>query len=417
MKKHFIIFLTFFFALHIVWADNIYYNITQENSVSQIQTELQEVINNATSNDKVIVTGSKTDAGVTLTLNIATGKTVVWQATYQSSGNDFGDNSLIFFSGSGIFEVEDNAQLSITTGEVITSTGNNATITVSGGTLTATSGNAIVALGRDPQIYVSGGYLSNDAGNHYPVIIAYDPTPGSQALVHVSGTAKVEAKNMGSAVISTGGVKVSGDAQVMNNTGGDHLQTAIRASSFVEVSDNAKVTARHNRAILCNSAVISGGLVFAYGNKISNVISATSYYIDTDYSGVVIAWDKGAGNTSYEINSTDDIFKLPESATAYWDKKDDQFGISYANDENTGFIPLDVNVLSVRESALLNTTVYPNPTNGKVYTEVEGHIKLYNLQGILLKETFGKEIDLSAYPQGMYLLQTGDGRLVKVVKN
>jgi hypothetical protein len=59
--------------------------------------------------------------------------------------------------------------------------------------------------------------------------------------------------------------------------------------------------------------------------------------------------------------------------------------------------------------------IYPNPTNGKVYIETERDIKVYNQQGELLLETFGNQVDLSTYPQGMYLLQI-NGRWSKVVK-
>jgi len=59
--------------------------------------------------------------------------------------------------------------------------------------------------------------------------------------------------------------------------------------------------------------------------------------------------------------------------------------------------------------------VYPNPTTGKVYIETESKIKVYNQQGQLLQETFGNQVDLSTYPQGVYLLQV-NGRLRKVVK-
>ena len=59
--------------------------------------------------------------------------------------------------------------------------------------------------------------------------------------------------------------------------------------------------------------------------------------------------------------------------------------------------------------------VYPNPTTDKVYIEKESAIKVYNLQGALLQETFGKQVDLSAYPQGVYLLQV-EGKVIKVVK-
>jgi len=52
--------------------------------------------------------------------------------------------------------------------------------------------------------------------------------------------------------------------------------------------------------------------------------------------------------------------------------------------------------------------LYPNPTNSKVYIQKESNIKVYTIQGILLQEAFGKEIDLSTYPQGLYLIQVNE---------
>ena len=444
MKKHLIFLLILFFALSVTYAETFYYEIKQEYSVSQIETNLQAVIDNAASNDMIVVTGSKTNANVSLILNIATGKTVVWQATYQSN-SAFVATNLISFSGNGMFEVangtlitenatalnatgtsstvivsgngkvqtsgngvhaintngnveiKDNAQVSGTTGEVIMSQGNNAIIKVSGGSVTATSENAICALGSTVQILVSGGYVSNDAtAPQPPTIVAYSPS-SVNSLVHISGTGKVEAKGDGNAIIATGGsVRVSGNAQVVSNlTGGNWLPSAIRASHGVEVSDNAKVSASNNYAIVCFNNVIvrdnsiieakenaiaiyiygsgglsngsvtvsdkaqviaannyaisnnvtyftlnvNGGVVFAYGNKISDVINNSDFTLPANY-GVVLAWDKEADNTNYEVYNTDDIFKLPETTTAYWDKKEAKSGISYANGENTGFIPI-----------------------------------------------------------------------------
>jgi M6 family metalloprotease-like protein len=61
--------------------------------------------------------------------------------------------------------------------------------------------------------------------------------------------------------------------------------------------------------------------------------------------------------------------------------------------------------------------VYPVPTTGRVYIENAGEeeIFLYSLPGELLLRTRENSIDLSAYPRGVYLLQTGE-RKVKVVK-
>jgi hypothetical protein len=538
MKKHLSTLLILFFVLPTIWANKIYFNITQEMSVNEIHAGIFNLSGAATINDTIIVTGSKTGANKALTLFVDTEKNLIWQATYQSSVLE-GD-CLIFIYGGGTLEVngalitenayaiyshsdlgvstvivsgegkiqtsgegynaictygnviiKDNAQLSGTTGEVVKSFGDNAVITVTGGTITATSENAIMTKGRNPKIYISGGYLSNNAVGNFPVVYAYDPNYNSQALVHLSGAAKVEAKGDGCAIISTGNVWVTENAEVSNNTGGDDITPAIEGSATVLVTDNAKVSARNDYTILCTKDVIisgnarveakdnaigviiygngaygsvevkdqaqiiaennyaiahtmpnatltvSGGLVFAYGKAMSDVVDFTNFSGPAG-SGVVLAWNKEAGNTNYEMFSTDDIFKLPETATAFWDKKGAEFGVSYANGDNTGFIPLNVNVLSVNETASSNIRVYPNPTTGEVWIcdmryGIYGNgacpiVEVYDIFGRRQKAEGGRqnvgaknfppsqiEINISHLPSGVYFLRV-ENEVVKVVK-
>ena len=49
------------------------------------------------------------------------------------------------------------------------------------------------------------------------------------------------------------------------------------------------------------------------------------------------------------------------------------------------------------------------------YISQESNVKVYSLQGKLLKETFGNEVDLSGYAKGMYLLDV-EGKMFKVVR-
>ena len=60
--------------------------------------------------------------------------------------------------------------------------------------------------------------------------------------------------------------------------------------------------------------------------------------------------------------------------------------------------------------------LYPNPTTGMVYIGTESNIKVYNLQGMFLQESFGDHVDLSDYPTGMYLLQV-ENKWGKIIKN
>ena len=87
-------------------------------------------------------------------------------------------------------------------------------------------------------------------------------------------------------------------------------------------------------------------------------------------------------------------------------------GIDYTED----FIITVHQTVGIAETAVSNLNIYPNPTNGKVYINIESEIKVYNQQGNLLLETFGKQVDLSGYPQGVYLLQVED-TWAKIIKN
>ncbi len=61
--------------------------------------------------------------------------------------------------------------------------------------------------------------------------------------------------------------------------------------------------------------------------------------------------------------------------------------------------------------------VHPNPTNGVVYVNNANgaEIKVHNLNGELLQTTRESRVDLSGYPNGVYLLRIG-GQTLKVVK-
>jgi hypothetical protein len=68
-------------------------------------------------------------------------------------------------------------------------------------------------------------------------------------------------------------------------------------------------------------------------------------------------------------------------------------------------------------------TVYPNPTNGLVHIEIPNqhiqNIKVYDLQGQLIKETIENQFDLSNVSNGTYFIKaktkqaTYDYKLIK----
>lgn len=63
--------------------------------------------------------------------------------------------------------------------------------------------------------------------------------------------------------------------------------------------------------------------------------------------------------------------------------------------------------------------LYPNPATRYVNIENTGNenpeVKVYNVQGALVKETYDKKIDISSFPVGVYLIHV-DGKRMRLVK-
>ncbi|MDR1328714.1 MAG: hypothetical protein LBK23_03855, partial [Oscillospiraceae bacterium] len=288
--------LLFVFSLATNAADPPFViELLQTQDVRTIEGNIQTVINSAKSNgaDTVTVTGSKTGVSELLTLNIPANVKVLWQATYSDNG----------FSSYGLIQLSDNGAFEVGTG---------------------------------------GSISSSSAGTHVIKSIS------NRSTVTISGTGKVQAMGgNGIAIDSRGNVEVKDEATVSTATG-----TAIYVvGANVTVSGGTVTNTRGYGIFGVNGSVtvtVSGGLVFAYGSGITgsdNVILLTSNttgpgFTGASGTGVVIAWNKAAGNTGYENGTPTDISLSPASTTAVWDEQDGQKGIAYANDSNTGFIPL-----------------------------------------------------------------------------
>jgi len=61
------------------------------------------------------------------------------------------------------------------------------------------------------------------------------------------------------------------------------------------------------------------------------------------------------------------------------------------------------------------SAVYPNPTHGRVTWNGDKSWSLYNAQGLEINQGRGSFLDLSAYPDGIYLLKL-DNNIIKVIK-
>jgi len=204
-------------------------------------------------------------------------------------------------------------EVSATTGMAISTNSENSTVTISGGTVSTTTGTAVNAA----NVIVSGtGIVKATEGN----------------AINISGSAEVT----GGTVSSTTGMAINGwnadpSAPINVNISGGTVSSTTNCAIGVWNTNYPSVT-------------VTGGLVFAYGNVIGNVIPRG--FTDATGEGVVIAWNQAAGNTTYTQGTTTDITQSPVSATVVWDKSGTDKGISYTNGANTGFIPLAVSVLS-----------------------------------------------------------------------
>ncbi len=212
----------------------------------------------------------------------------------------------------GDVEVTGNAKISAVNGVAITAAGN---VTVSGGTVSSASYSAIKATGANSTVTVSGGTVSNSAASeNYSVI------------------------NMTNASNTEENVTVSGTGQVLAQGGSNSTAYAIKTSGSVFVSGGTVSATTGNAAIYAESDVtVYGGVVFAYGSAINAIIGVNQV---TFQPGVVIAWNKNAGTTTYIYGDgveNGDLTVLPSGATVNWAKQNDQNGISYTNGTNTGF--------------------------------------------------------------------------------
>jgi len=72
-------------------------------------------------------------------------------------------------------------------------------------------------------------------------------------------------------------------------------------------------------------------------------------------------------------------------------------------------------ITAVETRRATSLQVYPNPTTGIININATGEIKVNNSLGTLLFTTFGSQVDLSGYANGIYVIRA-NGKQVKVIK-
>ena len=244
------------------------------------------------------------------------------------------------------------------------STGTGVRLEITGGTIENTSaedqGAVAIHNASTGAIGISGGTVSVTDNYGYAV---YNASTGA---IDVSGGTVSTSGEEGSAIynLSTGAVNISnGTVQATGNfgfalynlstgaidiSGGTVQETGISGTAIDNYGAGAvnisggRILAKDYYAIKnINGGTVSigSGIVFAYGTAETDVINGAAN-TPVSHNSVIAAWDETAGKTTYEESTSEDIYKLPATATAVWANEAGIGGISVVNGTNTGFIPL-----------------------------------------------------------------------------
>ena len=258
------------------------------------------------------------------------GKITVSGTALVTSDNPTNNFGAIFLYSGGMAT---NCRLEIT-GGMVKATGNNGSavrndsrgvVNISGGTVSATTGKAIYNA-SEGEINISGGTVSSGIGN--AIYSEYGKTNISGGTVHAS---------FGNAIEILGTLNISGGRI---STDGDFSNAISTEYGFIDISGGT-VSATTGYALGNHEGNItfSGGILFAYGTTLDDVISEYSYVTQTE-NAVVVAWNKDAGNTIYQSGTSNDIYKFPVTATAIWRVPLNTYGGIWVNyNTTTGFIP------------------------------------------------------------------------------
>jgi len=274
----------------------------------------------------------------------------------------------------------------------------------------------------DCRLEIKGGTLENTAKGD----VIRNESKGSititNGILRVTGEdgATIYKTNKGGALTITGGFFSVTKGYVLLNESAANV-----------VITNGIFSATTSFAVKCNggaSATLTGGIFFAYGKDKTDIFSGNVTFTG---NAVAVAWDKAAGNDTYEVNTGDDIFKDPEEATAVWDKKGGKAGISVKNGAIEGFVPVEgvtITGVGIKETGNNDAvSIYPNPTNGQLIIS-NGELNIANVEifnvtgqsvGANPRVCPDNTINISHLPMGVYFIRiTTDNGVVmkKIVK-
>ena len=241
--------------------------------------------------------------------------------------------SLVILNGGGTVNISDG----IVTGSLNAIVNEGGAVNIGGGAVSATT-EAIAS--NEGTVNVSGGTVSS---TNYPAIT------GVHSKISIAGSALITSANASSlhGTILLADTEDDPDWR-LRITGGTVENTSLFGDAVASGSPGAiivsggKVLAKNGFAI--NSIgpgmiTVSGGIGFTYGTTATDVVNGI-FNMPPTGNAILVAWNNN-GTTNYMAGTTTNIYKLPETATVVWAKQGSDNGISVANGENTGFIPVE----------------------------------------------------------------------------
>ncbi len=104
-----------------------------------------------------------------------------------------------------------------------------------------------------------------------------------------------------------------------------------------------------------------------------------------------------------------------------WYLNENQYDISYFDEIHKFFTKGNGGNVGMAEPKPIDIHLWPNPTNGQCSIEMEAdsNVEVIDLQGHIMATYPVKkgvnQVDLSGFPEGMYLLKTAEGAVVRVM--
>ena len=330
-------------------------------TVAAIRAEIQGHLDNGRD---VLVTGALSGVTTTLELNVPANRTITWTANYEGITVEWA--GLIQLYGLGTFELTEGRIVNSGPSRITLGNMHIGSINVSGGTV---SGDLAIVNWSDGEINITGGNINGiiqnsiwsifDGSLHNGTInISGGSISGSNRVfaiennsigtVNISGNATITGNssvignntnpdlfNLGMGVgmvnISGGNIIATGDGVAIDNGFGGELNIS---GGLIKASTGFAVSSRSNSNN--GNLNMSGGVIFAYGSSLQNVVSLNNFTAPTN-DGLIIWWDASKGKTEYTAGMSSDLFSLPANKVE-WNAVKSVSGISYANGKNVGFI-------------------------------------------------------------------------------